>query len=228
VTVVVGAMHAYDPAYVAAQEHLLSAHEPPSMVRSVIYLPGNDEMTDLATELVTAPAVARPSGAGPDAEADVLRDGVLGLAIHNLPLIRALVPSFDDVAVARALKPWGYLVVLTSPTQVAQLNAVMPGHWGPSWTFSATGPGYELSADFPPSYVLAGSATVRLDTGDGTRIWRGPENGYQAEWRHLADVATGLAPPRISLQGAVDDLLYALEVADGASRRLLAGKAGRR
>jgi predicted dehydrogenase len=54
VTVVVGAMHAYDPAYVAAEQHLLSSHALPTLVRSVIYLPANDEMTDLSTELVTA------------------------------------------------------------------------------------------------------------------------------------------------------------------------------
>ena len=127
---------------------------------------------------------------------------------------------------ARSLKPWGYLLVLTARAQVAQLNAVMPGHWGPSWTFSATGPGYELSADFPPSYVRAGSATVRLASGDGTRIWWDRDNGYEAEWRHLVDVVTGRAEPRISLQESLDDLEYALEVVDGAGRHLLGGRGG--
>ena len=228
VTVVVGAMHAYAPAYVAAQQHLLASHEPPTLVRSVIYLPSNDEMTDLATELVSTPEVAGPQDNGPDEERELslLRDGVLGLAIHDLPLIRPLLPSFDDVTVARYLKPWGYLLVLASRTQVAQLIAVMPGRWSPSWTFAATGPGYELSVDFPPSYVLAGSATVRLETANATRIWRDRENGYQAEWRHISAVATGIAEPRISLQESVDDLVYALEVVDGASR-LLAATGGR-
>jgi predicted dehydrogenase len=229
VAVVVGAMHAYDPAYVAAQEHLLSSYGPPTLVRSLIYLPSNDEMTDLSTELVTASAVPGPPDSGPDAERElsVLRGGVLGLAIHDLPLIRRLVPSFDDVTVARSLKPWGYMVTLSSPTQVAQLIAVMPGHWGPSWTFTATGPGYELSVDFPPSYVLAGSATVRLETDSGTRVWTDQENGYQAEWRHLTDVALGLSEPRISLQGSLDDLLYALEIVDVAGGHLVGPGGGR-
>jgi predicted dehydrogenase len=240
VTVVVGAMHAYDPAYVAAQEHLLSSYGPPTLVRSVVYLPSNDEMTDLSTELVSAPARPGPPDSGPpdsgtpdsrldfERELSVLRDGVLGLAIHDLPLIRRLVPFFDDVTLARSLKPWGYLLSLSSPTQVAQLIAVMPGHWGPSWTFSATGPGYELSVDFPPSYVLAGSATARLETESGTRVWTDKENGYQAEWRHLTDVALGLTEPRISLQGSLDDLLYALAVADGAGRHLVGTGGGQR
>jgi predicted dehydrogenase len=230
VTVVVGAMHAYDPAYVAAQQHLLSSHALPTLVRSVIYIPSNDAMTDLATELVSAPPGAGPpdGGQGAERELSLLRGGVLGLAIHNLPLIRALMPSFDDVTVARSLKPWGYLLVLTSRTQVAELVAVTSGHWGPSWTFGATGPGYELSVDFPPSYVLAGSATARLETGNGTSVWRDRENGYQAEWRHLVDVATGMAEPRISLQQSLDDLVYALEVVDGAGRHLLGAGGGRR
>jgi predicted dehydrogenase len=229
VAVVVGAMHAYDPAYVAAQEHLLSSYGPPTLVRSLIYLPSNDEMTDLSTELVTASAVPGPPDSGPDAERElsVLRGGVLGLAIHDLPLIRRLLPSFDDVTVARSLKPWGYMVTLSSPTQVAQLIAVMPGHWGPSWTFGATGPGYELSVDFPPSYVLAGSATARFETDSGTRVWADQENGYQAEWRHLTDVALGLTEPRISLQESLDDLLYALEIVDVAGGHLVGPGGGR-
>jgi myo-inositol 2-dehydrogenase/D-chiro-inositol 1-dehydrogenase len=47
-------------------------------------------------------------------------------------------------------------------------------------------------------------------------VWRYPHNGYQAEWLHLADVVQGRAAPAVPARSAVDDLLYALRLADAA------------
>ena len=79
----------------------------------------------------------------------------------------------------------------------------------------------ELHVQFPPSYVLAGSATSTLSTSESQSVWQYPVNGYQQEWLHLSDVVNGraeLAPP---VQTAVDDLLYALHLADGADTLIL-------
>jgi hypothetical protein len=71
--------------------------------------------------------------------------------------------------------------------------------------------------EFPPSYVHAGSAVGRLTTSTATQVF-GPAavNGYEVEWRELADVVHGkLTPPGIST--LVDDVRFALLLADSAA-----------
>ena len=53
--------------------------------------------------------------------------------------------------------------------------------------------------------------------GDRSHSWRYPENGYQAEWRHLfAEIVREGRAPAIPVQDAVDDVSLALTIADGA------------
>jgi hypothetical protein len=80
------------------------------------------------------------------------------------------------------------------------------------------GPDHHLHLAFPPSYVLAGSTVAELRTAADSRSWRYAANGYQGEWLHLADVVAGRAELAISVQEAVADLLYALQLADGAEK----------
>jgi len=96
----------------------------------------------------------------------------------------------------------------------------MPGRWRADWTFQAWAPGHELRVQFPPSYVLAGSATAEFATPASRLVWQFPHNGYQAEWLHVADVAQGREAALVSLDEAVEDLHFALLVADGAAARL--------
>jgi hypothetical protein len=97
----------------------------------------------------------------------------------------------------------------------------MPGAWQPDWTLQAWGEDAVLRVGFPPSYVLAGSATAELRNSASHYVWQFSENGYQAEWRHTADVAERMVEPSITLQDVVDDLLFALDIADGAARLIL-------
>lgn len=224
VPIIVGTMHVYDPAYVAAALEWGRLGETANLVRSVIYLPPNDEMVALATDLVAAPAAPRQGASdqsGRAAQAARMRAGILGLAIHNTPLVRQLLGSEIEVKAARVLVPFGYMLTVASGERSAQMLGFMPGGWQPEWTLQAWGEGAVLRVGFPPSYVLAGSATAELSSAGGRSVWEYTENGYQAEWRHAADVAERLADPRITLQDVVDDLLFALEVADGAARLIL-------
>ncbi len=221
VPIIVGTMHAYDPAYVAASHAWSGLDETATLVRSVIYLPPNDEMVALATDLVAAPAPPRASASDPSAraaQAARMRTAILGLAIHNIPLVRQLFGSRVDVKNARVLVPFGYLLTLANGERSAQMLGFMPGAWQPDWTLQAWGEDAVLHVGFPPSYVLAGSATAELSSSGARSVWQYPENGYQAEWRHTADVAERVAKPSITLKDVVDDLLFALDIADGAAR----------
>ena len=96
----------------------------------------------------------------------MLTGGVMGLAIHDLPLVRRFAPDFRDVEVlhAQTVLPFGYVISLRAGAVTIELRAAMNGTWEPSWTFEAIGDDASLSIDFTPSYVHAGSATARIRT----------------------------------------------------------------
>lgn len=215
VPLLAGTMHAYDPAYAAARRHWGDLPERATLLRSVIYLPANDVMVHSSTD----PAAPSRPPAGPPGgppHPPNIRDAILGLAMHAIPLIREFVPRTGTVRFARMLKPWGYTVTLSTGERAVQLTGLMPGQWAPDWTLRASGGGQELLVRFPPSYVLAGSATAELRTRDQRLSWSFPENGYQREWAHLADVLHGRAEQQISVADAIADLAYASEIADMA------------
>jgi myo-inositol 2-dehydrogenase / D-chiro-inositol 1-dehydrogenase len=218
VPVIVGTMHAYDPAWRAARDFWGTLARTVTLVRSAIYLPPNDEFIGLATELAAPAAVlpARGDLSDPRVQAAVVRGGILGLAIHNTPLVRQLLPTVDEVTDARPVVPFGYRITFRSGERAAHLLALLPGQWSPRWVFDAWGEDERLHAEFPPSYVLAGSATTKL----GGRQWAMPGNGYEAEWQHLAEVAAGTAEPMIPVAESAADLRYALAIADGATSLL--------
>jgi hypothetical protein len=166
VPVLVGAMHAYDPAWSAARQHWGDLAATGTLVRSVIYLPPNDEFHDLATDLAAPPPnPSTPRELSLEVQAQRLRAGVLGLATHTIPQIRQFLPTCKQVTAARFVPPFGYQIVVIGDDRTAELIALMPGRWRPDWSFHVWGADSELHIDFPPSYVLAGSATVTLRTG---------------------------------------------------------------
>ncbi len=211
---VVGAMHTYDPAWLATLPGV--AGHGPYHVRSAIHIPPNPHFEDMAASLVRPPraAVAGP----PPGRAQRLRDGILGLAIHDLPLIRPLVPVLRDVRVADTVDPWGYVITAYGDAGTVELLARTGGTWRPDWTLDIWGDGVAAHVSFPPSYVHAGSATAVVRDADGARVF-GPSDadGYLLEWRELLAMMGG-ALPRYDVEHIVDDVAYAFEVADMAAR----------
>jgi predicted dehydrogenase len=223
VPVIVGTMHVYDPALTAAATNWGDLVATAHLVRSVIVLPPNERFIGVATQMHPRPAMA-PAGGDPDAPeaiATKLTNTILGLATHDLPLVRRFAPVIEDVAVARLIRPWGYDITFRSGDCTVQLLAASHGHWRPDWTLEVWGHGRELHVQFPPSYVLAGSATTTLRTRGSERRWHFGENGYQVEWRHLADVAERSTEPAVSVEAAADDLRYALALVAAATERVL-------
>jgi hypothetical protein len=99
-----------------------------------------------------------------------------------------------------------------------QLVGGINSRWNPEWTFEVFGPDSRLEVAFTPSYVQAGSAEASVITSTG-RSQVGPfdHNGYEGEWRHLHDLANGSGEGGPGLDELINDLTFAVDVAEGAS-----------
>lgn len=225
VPVVVGAMHTFDPAWRALLANAGDLVQNAHTVRSSIVLPPNPRFEDFSAQIWRRPTESALPPQDLDASAASLRGGVLGLAIHDLPLIREFLDGSASVEVlsAHVRRPGGYLINLRVGSTYVQVNAVTTRHtWQPSWIVEAVGEDATLTIDFGPSYVHAGSGVGRL-TRDGRTTEYGPypENGYEREWRYVGALARGEAP-RPDIRRVLDDLVFALDIADGAIDRLRA------
>ena len=222
VPIIVGAMHTFDPGWLAASENWGDLPENVHTIRSSIVLPPNARFEDFATEIITRPAGGAPDYSDPEVIKGALRGGIMGLAIHDLPLIRRFTPDFKDIEVldARHVRPFGYVISLRTPTRTIELRAAMNNTWKPEWSFEAISDDAALRLDFTPSYVQAGSAGATFTRGTGTTVL-GPfdHNGYEGEWRELAALAAGTKQPP-SAQTLIDDLTFALDIADATVANL--------
>ena len=98
-----------------------------------------------------------------------------------------------------------------------ELHGVLTDTWQPAWTFEAIADDQHLTADFTPSYVHAGSAVTSLHR-HGQTVTFGPygSNGYEAEWRQLAEIARGERPAPAT-DPLIEDLRFAIQLADAAA-----------
>jgi predicted dehydrogenase len=216
VPLIVGAMHAYDPAWIAARQAWRQLGETAHTVRSSIVLPQNSRYERWATEPLARPpaGVRRPAGA--DDRAVRLRDAMLGLAIHDVPLIREFVPVLDRVDDAEVLDRFGYAATAQGAGGRVEFFGHMHDHWRVSWTLEAWSASGRLRIDFPPSYVHAGSAVATVETSAGVERF-GPfeANGYVEEWAHLARLVHSELQSDDDLRSMVEDLEFALQLAEG-------------
>ncbi|WP_369046360.1 Gfo/Idh/MocA family protein [Sinomonas sp. P10A9] len=223
VPIIVGAMHTFDPGWLAAEELWGDLPETAHTLRSSIVLPPNARFEDFATEVIARPEMPERDLSDPAVVAAMLEGGILGLAIHDLPLVRRFVPDFTDLEVLRAdiVKPFGYVFVVRAGGRTVELVAAMNSTWKPDWTFEAIGRDAALKVTFTPSYVQAGSAVAEHTRGGRTTVG-GPfgHNGYEGEWRRIADIVSGVASAP-DPQGLIDDLRFALAIVEGSHARVL-------
>ncbi|GAB3558119.1 hypothetical protein GCM10027405_03760 [Arthrobacter alkaliphilus] len=235
VPIIVGAMHTFDPGWLAAEANWGDLPENVHTIRSSIILPPNARFEDFATEIITRPAGGTPDYSDVEVIKGALRGGIMGLAIHDLPLVRRFAPDFEDIEVlqARHVRPFGYVISLRAGDRTIELRAAMNKTWKPEWVFEAISDDATLRIDFTPSYVQAGSAVATITSGTGTRDTKsttfGPfeHNGYEGEWRELAQLALGTKqpPPTESL---INDLTFAIAIADATVDEAAAEFAGAR
>ncbi|WP_245982120.1 Gfo/Idh/MocA family protein [Mycetocola tolaasinivorans] len=220
VPILVGAMHTYDPAWLAARAAWGEFPAGVHTVRSSIVLPPNAYFEDSATEVLGRPASVPADFTDPEQVAERVLGGVMGLAIHDLPLVRTFVPEGTELEVVRAaaLAPGGYHILLRAGALDIELHAALTDNWEPSWFFEAIGEDSSIAVDFGPSYIHAGSAVVTLaERGRRTIFGRDIHNGYAGEWLHLAEVAAGATPTQPA-ETLIEDLRFALNIAETASR----------
>jgi predicted dehydrogenase len=219
VPLVVGAMHSFDPAWTAALTTARTALTGPVTVRSSIVLPLNDRFEEWSTEL-RGVAPSPPMGElDSDGRAALMHLAVVGLAIHDLPLVREFMgPEPVRVTAAHLIRPFGYGITLQAGNIVAQLLAVIHGQWKPSWEFDVTSPSSAFHIDFTPSFVRAGSGVSTITTAGTTQVFNSvPANGYDMQWQTLAEIARGDRAHLPSLDGLVEDVRFAVSIADAAA-----------
>ena len=227
VPLLVATNHFYDSAWDRAKHHLVALRSDVRTVTVTVALPPNGRFHDAVTELASAAATPPrgvPDLADPQVAAGVVRQLVLGLAVHDLPAIRDLAPDLDGVDFAAAVAPIGYTVGFRSSGVRVLLTAVMlPDGADPVWRLSIGTSTDRVDVEFPPSFVHAGSATVRVRHGDlrSTTYRRDAEDGYVSEWRALAALLDGEAT--MEVHEVLDDAVFAIELADAAAAAIRAG-----
>ncbi|MGV9194030.1 Gfo/Idh/MocA family protein [Microbacterium sp. MC2] len=222
VALVVGTNHLFDPAWGQAKHHVAAG----GRVRAIsitVALPPNARYHDVVTEPVPAQPV-RPAPDMRDAgvRAGIVRQLVLGLLIHDLPLVRDLAPGDPEVLSARFVPPIGCAVAFRVHDVLVQATAVLlPEGAEALWRMTVATTTDEFEIEFPPSFVHGGSASVRAVREDGveTVYVAESEDGYVQEWRTWADALDG---GDTDLDGIRADAHFAIVLADGAAARILA------
>lgn len=222
VPIIVGAMHMFDPAWLAGHEAWGGLLETAHTIRSSVVIPPNALFEDLASEIVRRPSHPPFGETGPEAAVQAVTAGIMGLAIHDLPLIRQFLPSLADLEVLRAdyASPWGYVISGTASGKVVHLQAGTTDSWAPDWTLEVIGDEVSLHVAFTPSYVLGGSAVATLHSRHGRETFGPfPQSGYEAEWLAVARIARGQSTPSHPSE-YVDDLRFAIALANQSSTQL--------
>lgn len=223
---VVGTNHLFDASWGRARHHLVALEGRVQAVSVTLALPPNDRYHRLVAE--GGPFLParreRPDLGDPAAAAAVLRQLLTGLAIHDLPALRDLAPTLEEVVYARLVPPIGYVVAYRASGVLVQLALNMIPQ-GPDalWRMSIATSRDRVDVDFPPAFVHAGSAVTRVRSTDGrlTDYGRDPEDGYVAEWREVAALLEGGGP--VEYDEMLADSHYATDLADAASALMLAG-----
>lgn len=225
VALVVGTNHLFDPAWGRVQHHIAAGGAPVRAISITVALPPNGRYHEVVTELPPAAAPVRgaPDWSNPAIAAAVLRQLTLGLAIHDLPLVRDLVPKLERVVFARPVHPIGYVIGFIAAGVVVRLAAVMTPHGADAlWRIGISTSRDLVDIEFPPAFVHDGSATVSVRMPDGRRASYpvSGDDGYVEEWRALAAILDGRES--VEYDEVLADAQFALDLADAVETAVLA------
>lgn len=217
---VVGTNHLFDSAWGRARHHIAAEQAPVRAVTIDVALPPNGRYHDVVTQSLPGAAPARPAPdwSDPDFASAVIRQLILGLGIHDLPLLRDLAPTLDRVVYARPIAPIGYSLGFLASDVLVRLTAVMlPAGAEALWRFSVATGRDLVDIEFPPAFVHDGSARARVRHMDGrvSEYPPLPEDGYVSEWRVVAALAAGAEA--VEYDEMLADARFAIDLADAAA-----------
>jgi len=220
VLLVVGTNHLFDPSWSRVTHHLGLSGAPTRSVAVTLALAANDRYHRWVSDRAPAapPRRAPLDLSDPDAAAGVVRQLIVGLAVHDLPLVRDLAPGLARIEHARAVPPIGFDLGMRSGGIPVRFSAVMvPSGADTLWRVRVVTDHERVDVDFPPPFVHAGSARVRVTDAVGRSTVFPPEllDGYVAEWQALARLLDGEGAMEYSELHA--DARYVVAVADAAA-----------
>lgn len=228
VALVVGTNHLFDPAWTRVKHQLDSTDADVRSISITLALAPNARYHDAVSEIPAGGSAARPRVDLADlaVAGEVVRQLVIGLAVHDLPLVRDLAPEFEALDYARAIAPIGFDIGFrASGVAVRHCAVMLPGGADTLWRMSIVTDHDRVEVDFPPPFVHTGGARVRMRDADGHQILFpvAAADGYESEWRALAAILGGERPMEYDELRA--DALYAVDLADAAARRVREGAA---
>lgn len=152
-----------------------------------------------------------------------MRDAIVGLAVHSLPLVRSLLQRDYPLEIheVSVIGSYGYAVLACIGTTTVEFVSAIHGGTAPVWTLEVASADAALHATFPPSYVYAGSVGGSVTTESGV-ITVAPcaVNGYVEEWRTLWSALTGRSDPDVvpatTLREVLADGAFVIALADAA------------
>lgn len=219
---VVGTNHLFDPAWVRATHYMDAIDRRISSVTVTLCLSPNDRYHSLVMgePLLAAPAARRPPLDLDDVEqrAAVVRQLVVGLAVHDLPLVRDLAPEATDVVWARMVEPLGFDLAMSGGGALVRYTVVMLPEGADSlWTVSVATASARIDVEFPPPFVHVGGArtTVRDAQGVQTTYPIDRRDGYEMEWQALAALLRG--ETAMEYDELVADARFVISTADAAA-----------
>ena len=223
----VGTNHVHDAAWQRAKHALISEGEEVRSINVSVAMPPNSRYHQLVTEPGPAGSVPRREGpnlSNPKVAAAVVRELILGLAIHDLPSIRDIAPRIEGVDFVRAVPPIGYVLGFRAGgVRVVMSAAMLPEGPDAHWAMGITSSRARVDVEFEPAFVHSGSARVSVRTADDqTRIFpRDADDGYIREWNDLGVLARRERP--VEYDEILDDALFAITLADAAAEQMLTG-----
>lgn len=225
---VVGTNHLFDPAWGRATHHLGALSDRISAVTVTLCLPPNDRYHTLTMgePLPAAPAARRPplDLDDPEQSAAVVRQLVAGLGVHDLPLVRDLVPAAPELVWARPVSPIGFDLALRANGALVRFTAVMlPEGADTLWRVSVCADGARIEVEFPPPFVHVGGArtTVRDAQGVRTIYPIDVRDGYEVEWEALAALLRGEAA--MEYEEVRADAAFVVAIAEAAAAAVREG-----
>jgi len=218
---VVGTNHLYDPAWLRAKHHLIARGESIRQVSVTVSLPPNDRYHAVVTEAAAASGAAPRGGpdvADPRIAAAIVHRLIIGLAVHDLPLLRDLAPRLDRVVYARPVAPIGFVLGYRAGEALVQVSCVMAPEGAEAlWRLAIGTEGDRIEIAFPPAFVHSGGAavTVRHAEGRVTEYPRDADDGYVELWHAFSVLLDGAEA--VEYDELAADAHFAVELADAAA-----------